>query len=75
MKITRAYSLATPKFLNELPVEQLFKLSEEDITQTIEAEQLYYHHKPHTVYYLAVNGSKTRNGGLVRALNANGFVA
>lgn len=71
MKITRTYSLAKPKFLNELPVEQLFKLSEEDITQTIEAEQLYYHHKPHTVYYLAVNGSKTRNGGLVRALNAN----
>lgn len=37
MKITRTYSLATPKFLNELPVEQIFKLSEEDIAETIEA--------------------------------------
>ncbi|MDX8164807.1 PAAR domain-containing protein [Acinetobacter pittii] len=61
--------MTSPKFLSELPIEQLQKLSEEDIAQTIEAEQLYYKHKPHTIYYLAVNGSKTRNGGLVRAVN------
>lgn len=64
-----------PKFLNELPLEQLQKLSEEDITQTIEAEQLYFQHKPHSVYYLAVNGAKTRNGGLVRAINDNCKIA
>lgn len=63
--------MITQKFLNELPLEQIQKLSKEDVAQTIEAEQLYYQHKPHTIYYLAVNGAKTRNGGLVRAANNN----
>jgi uncharacterized Zn-binding protein involved in type VI secretion len=63
--------MTSPKFLSDLPLDQLQKLSEEDIAQTIEAEQLYFQHKPHTVYYLAVNGAKTRNGGLVRARNDN----
>lgn len=50
--------MTSPKFLSELPLDQLQKLSEEDIAQTIAAEQLYFQHKPHTVYYLAVNGAK-----------------
>ncbi|CAA0190634.1 PAAR domain-containing protein [Acinetobacter baumannii] len=59
--------MTTPKFLNEFPIEQLLTLSDEDITQTLEAEQLYYQHKPHTIYYVAVHGAKSKNGGLVNA--------
>ena len=59
--------MTSPIFLHELPIEQLEKISQEDIEQTIKAEQLYYDNKPHTLYYLAVNGAKTKNGGLVKA--------
>jgi len=59
--------MASPIFLHELPIEQLQKMSPEDIEQTITAEHLYCDNKPHTIYHLAVNGSKTKNGGLVNA--------
>ena len=59
--------MTSPIFFHELPIEQIKKMSEEDIEQTIKAEQLYYDNKPHTIYSLAVNGAKTKNGGLVKA--------
>lgn len=59
--------MTSPIFLHELPIEQIKKMSEEDIEQMMKAEQLYYNHKPHTIYHLAVNGAKTKNGGLVKA--------
>lgn len=42
-------------FLNDLPVKQM---SPEDIDQTIKAEQLYFQHRPKTLYHLAVNGDE-----------------
>lgn len=41
-------------------------MSHEDIKQTLKAEQLYFDHKPQTIYHLAVNGAKTKNEGLVK---------
>ncbi|GAA5632232.1 hypothetical protein Acal02_02883 [Acinetobacter calcoaceticus] len=52
-------------FLHELSIEQLEILSESDIQQISNAEQLYWNNKPHTVYYVAVHGAKSRNGGLL----------
>lgn len=60
-------SRMSPIFLHELPVEQLQKMSKEDIEQTLKAEQLYWDNKPQTIYHLAVNGAKSKNGGLVKA--------
>ncbi|MGA6135194.1 hypothetical protein F3J02_09655 [Acinetobacter sp. Tr-809] len=59
--------MMSPTFLHELAIEQLQHMSQEDIEQTLKAEQLYWENKPQTLYYLAVNGAKTKNGGLVRA--------
>ncbi|OTG87538.1 hypothetical protein B9T31_03275 [Acinetobacter sp. ANC 4558] len=59
--------MTSPIFLHELPIEQLEQMSQEDIDQTIKAEQLYFQHRPKTIYYLAVNGAKTKNDGLVKA--------
>ncbi|MEQ1420285.1 PAAR domain-containing protein [Acinetobacter indicus] len=59
--------MTSPIFLHELPEDQLKKLSEEDIRMIREAEQLYWDHKPHTKFYAAFNGAKTKKGGLVRA--------
>lgn len=66
--------MASPIFLHELPIEQLQKMSQEDIEQTLKAEQLYYQHRPKTMYYLAVNGSKTKQGGLVKASATQGKI-
>ena len=38
--------MTKPKFLHELPIEQLKQMSQEDIKQTIKAEQLYFRHRP-----------------------------
>ena len=59
--------MTSPIFLHELPIEQLEKMSQEEIEQTIKAEQLYFQHRPKTLYYFAVNGAKTKNNGLVKA--------
>ena len=59
--------MTSPTFLHELPEEQLKKLSQKDIQKIQQAEQLYWDHKPHTKYYAAFNGAKTKKGGLVRA--------
>lgn len=66
--------MTKPNFLHELPIEQLQQMSQEDIDQTIKAEQLYYQHRPKTLYYLAVNGAKTKNGGLVKASTTACFI-
>lgn len=59
--------MTSPTFLHELPIEKLQQMSQEDIEQTIKAEQLYFQHRPKTIYYFAVNGAKTKNNGLVKA--------
>ena len=59
--------MTSPIFFHQLPIEQIKKMSEEDIKQTLNAEQLYYDNKPHTTYYLATNGAKTKQGGLLKA--------
>lgn len=57
--------MTSPIFLKDLPIEQLEKLSENDIQQISNAEQLYWNNKPHTIYHVAVHGAKSKNGGLV----------
>ncbi|WP_151803375.1 hypothetical protein [Acinetobacter guillouiae] len=57
--------MTKPKFLHKLPIEQLKQMSQQHIKQTIKAEQLYFRHRPKKMYYLAVNGAKSKNGGLV----------
>ncbi|MFW1745433.1 hypothetical protein ACG9XW_04290 [Acinetobacter guillouiae] len=59
--------MTKPNFLHELPIEQLKQMSQEDIKQTIKAEQLYFRHRPKKIYYLAVNRAKSKKGGLVKA--------
>jgi len=59
--------MTTLTFLHQLPIEQIQKMSQEDIEQTIKAEQLYLNNKPQTIYCIAVNGAKSKNGGLVKA--------
>ncbi|QNX87875.1 PAAR domain-containing protein [Acinetobacter seifertii] len=59
--------MTSPIFLQDLPIEQLEKLSENDIQQIFNAEQLYWNNKPHTTYHVAVHGAKSQNGGLVNA--------
>lgn len=59
--------MTSPIFLKDLPIEQLVKLSENGIQQISNAEQLYWNNKPHTIYHVAVHGSKSKNGGLVNA--------
>ncbi|MCH2071206.1 PAAR domain-containing protein [Acinetobacter pittii] len=59
--------MTSPIFLKDLPIEQLEKLSENDIQKISNAEQLYWNNKPHTIYHVAVHGAKSKNGGLVNA--------
>ncbi|MDY6457537.1 PAAR domain-containing protein [Acinetobacter faecalis] len=58
--------MATPIFLCDLPLEIRSKLSPQEIEQISYAESLYWDNKPKTIYHLALNGVKTRNGGLVK---------
>ncbi|MDM1486105.1 MULTISPECIES: hypothetical protein [Acinetobacter] len=53
--------------LHELPAEQLKKMSPENIDQTLKDEQPYFQHHPKTTDSLAINGSKTKQDGLVKA--------
>jgi len=59
--------MKNPIFLENLSLEQLEKLSENDIQQILKAEKVYWETKPFTKYYVAVNGAKTKDGGLIRA--------
>ncbi|MCE6237247.1 PAAR domain-containing protein [Acinetobacter pittii] len=63
--------MTSPIFLQDLPIEQLEKLSENDIQQISNAEQLYWNNKPHTIYHVAVHGAKSKNGGLINASSNN----
>ncbi|MCG9515824.1 PAAR domain-containing protein [Acinetobacter pittii] len=66
--------MTSPIFLQDLPIEQLEKLSKNDIQQISKAEKLYWNNKPHTIYYVAVHGAKSQNGGLVNASSNNGKI-
>lgn len=63
--------MTSPIFLQDLPIEQLEKLSENDIQKISNAEKLYWNNKPHVIYYVAVHGAKTQNDGLVNASSTN----
>lgn len=54
-------------FLHELSIEQLETLSESEIQEIYNIEQAYWNNKPHTIYYVATHGAKSRNDGLVNA--------
>ncbi|MCE6787495.1 PAAR domain-containing protein, partial [Acinetobacter baumannii] len=54
-----------------LPIEQLEKLTKNDIQKISNAEKLYWNNKPHIIYYVAVHGAKTQNDGLVNASSTN----
>lgn len=60
--------MTSPIFLQDLPIEQLEKLSKNDIQKISNAEQLYWNNKPHDIYYVAVHGAKSQNGGLLMPL-------
>lgn len=59
--------MTSPVFLHELGHEIYQQLSLEEIEQIHIAEQLYWQNKPKKSYYIAVQGSKTKNGGIVQA--------
>ncbi|MDX8252062.1 PAAR domain-containing protein [Acinetobacter pittii] len=63
--------MTSPIFLQDLPIEQLEKLSKNDIQKISNAEKLYWNNKPHIIYYVAVHGAKTQNDGLVNASSTN----
>lgn len=63
--------MTSPIFLQDLPIEQLEKLSKNDIQKISNAEKLYWNNKPHIIYYVAVHGAKTQNDGLVNASTTN----
>lgn len=63
--------MTSPIFLQDLPIEQLEKLSENDIQRISNAEKLYWNNKPHVIYYIAVHGAKTQNDGLVNTSSTN----
>ncbi|MCH7350413.1 MULTISPECIES: PAAR domain-containing protein [unclassified Acinetobacter] len=54
-------------FLHELSIEQLETLSESEIQEIYNIEQACWNNKPHTIYYVATHGAKSRNDGLVNA--------
>jgi len=56
-----------PTFLSELSIEQLQKMSQEDIDKVIKEEQIFMDKQPHKNFLVATHGSKTRNGGLISA--------
>lgn len=61
--------MTSPTFLRDLSYEQLQDLSENDIQQILNAENLYWQNKPFTKYYIAVNGAKTKMVGLFELLD------
>lgn len=63
--------MTSPIFLQDLPIEQLEKLSKNDIQKISNAEKLYWNNKPHIIYYVAVHGAKTQNDGLVNVSSTN----
>ncbi|MEO4176518.1 PAAR domain-containing protein [Acinetobacter pittii] len=63
--------MTSPIFLQDLPTEQLEKLSKNDIQKISNAETLYWNNKPHIIYYVAVHGAKTQNNGLVNVSSTN----
>ena len=54
-------------FLYQLSQDAVSKLSIDEIQQRIAAEQEFMNKQPHKKFFVATHGSKTKNGGLIRA--------
>ena len=54
-------------FLSQLSQDEILNLSTEEIQQRILAEQEFINKQPHKNFLAATHGSKTKNGGLVKA--------
>lgn len=54
-------------FLSQLSQDEILKLSTDEIQQRILAEQEFINKQPHKNFLAATHGSKTKNGGLVKA--------
>ncbi|WP_151715668.1 PAAR domain-containing protein [Acinetobacter sp. TUM15071] len=52
---------------NFLSQDEVFNLSIEEIQERIAAEQEFMNKQKHKKFFFATHGSKTKNGGLVRA--------
>ena len=54
-------------FLSQLPQNEIVKLTVEQIQERIAAEQEFMNKQKHQKFFAATHGSKTRNGGLIKA--------
>lgn len=54
-------------FLSQLSQDEILKLTTDEIIERQQAEQDFMNKKPHKKFLAATDGSKTKNGGLVRA--------
>lgn len=50
-------------FISELSIDEVSKLSPEDIDERLQVEQTYLNNLSHEKYPFATDGSKTKNGG------------
>ena len=57
----------TQPFLYKLSQDEVLKLPIDEIQQRIDAEQEFMNKQPHKKFFVATHGSKTKNGGLIRA--------
>lgn len=57
----------TQPFLHQLSQDEISKLSVDEIQKRITDEQEFMNKQPHKKFFVATHGSKTKNGGLIRA--------
>ena len=74
LKIRSGNIMTNSISLQHLSIQQLEKLSENNILQISNAEQLYWNNKLHTTYHVAVHGAKSQNGGLVNVSSNSGKI-
>lgn len=59
--------MSKPTLLRDLPVEQLKALTQAEIKTAIEKENAYFDSLPQKRYPIALDGAKTKKGGIVKA--------
>lgn len=63
----RVKQMDSKLFLSQLPQNEIVKLTVEQIQERIAAEQEFMNKQKHQKFFAATHGSKTRNGGLIKA--------